>query len=73
MGAPGNILQSAFINLRRLIPDELHPAFDGKALWKVSLGTKNGSEAALLFLQANAVLQQRFAEAEARIKARGNP
>jgi hypothetical protein len=51
--------------------EKLRPAFDGKALWKVSLGTKNGSEATVLFLQADAALEQRFEEARARLKATG--
>ncbi|WP_241491154.1 DUF6538 domain-containing protein [Sphingomonas sanguinis] len=59
--------------LRRQIPEKLRPAFDGKALWKVSLGTKNGSEATVLFLQANAALEQRFEEARTRLKATGSP
>lgn len=58
---------------RRQIPEKLRPAFDGKALWKVSLGTKNGSEATVLFLQANAAPEQRFEEARARLKATSSP
>ncbi|WP_309698240.1 DUF6538 domain-containing protein [Sphingomonas sp. SORGH_AS_0870] len=49
--------------MRRQIPEKLRPAFDGKALSKVSLGTKNGSEATVLFLQANATLEQCLEEA----------
>lgn len=59
--------------LRRQIPEKLRPAFDGKALWKVSLGTKNGSDATVLLLQANAALEQRFEQARTRLKATGSP
>jgi hypothetical protein len=56
--------------LRRQIPEKLRPALDGKALWKASLGTKNGSETTVLFLRANAALEHRFEEARTRLKAR---
>ncbi len=73
MATPWKHPSTGVYYLRRQIPDKLRPAFDGKALWKVSLGTKNGSEATVLFLQANAALEQRFEEARARLKATGSP
>ncbi|WP_343528892.1 DUF6538 domain-containing protein [Sphingomonas sp.] len=73
MATPWKHPSTGVYYLRRQIPEKLRPAFDGKALWKVSLGTKNGSEATVLFLQANAALEQRFEEARARLKATGSP
>jgi hypothetical protein len=51
----------------------MRPAFGGKALWKVSLNTKSAAEANILFLQANAALEQQFEEIRVRIKATGEP
>lgn len=51
----------------------MRPAFGGKALWKVSLGTKSAADANILFLQANAALEQRFEDIRARIRATGSP
>ncbi len=59
--------------LRRQIPEKMRPAFGGKALWKVSLGTKSAAEANILFLQANAALEQQFEEIRVRIKSTGEP
>jgi integrase len=59
--------------LRRQIPGKMRPAFGGKALFKVSLGTKNAAEANVLFLQANAALEQQFEEIRVRIKSTGEP
>ena len=59
--------------IRREIPEKLRPAFDGKALWKVSLRTKDFARAAILFASANADLEKRFEEARRRVAATGDP
>lgn len=59
--------------LRREIPAKLRPAFEGKALWKVSLRTKDFPRAAILFASANAELEQRFEDARSRFAATGDP
>jgi hypothetical protein len=64
---------TGFYYLRRQIPGKMRPAFGGKALWKVSLNTKSAAEANILFLQANAALEQQFEEIRVRIKATGEP
>ena len=73
MATPWKHPSTGVYYLRRQIPEKLRPAFDGKALWKVSLGTKNSNDATVLFLQANAALEQRFEEARTRLKATGSP
>lgn len=73
MATPWEHPSTGVYYLRREIPEKLRPAFDGKALWKVSLGTKNSNEATALFLQANAALEQRFEEARTWLKATGSP
>jgi hypothetical protein len=73
MATPWKHPSTGVYYLRRQIPEKLRRAFDGKALWKVSLGTKNSNEATVLFLQANAALEQRFEEARTRLKATGSP
>lgn len=73
MASPWKHPGSGAYYLRRQIPEKLRPAFEGKALWKVSLGTKVANEATFLFLQANAALERRFEEARARLVATGHP
>lgn len=59
--------------IRREIPAKRRLAFDGKALWKVSLRTKDFARAAILFAGANADLEKRFEEARTRLAATGDP
>ena len=73
MATPWKHPPTGIYYLRRQIPEQIRPAFGGKALRKVSLGTKSVSDASILFLQANAALEQRFEEARARIRATGSP
>ncbi len=73
MATPWKHPATGFYYLRRQIPAKLRPAFDGKALWKVSLGTKSAAEANILFLQANAALEQQFEEIRGRIRSTGEP
>lgn len=73
MATPWKHPATGVFYLRRQIPERLRAAFDGKALFKASLGTKIASEATVLFLQANAALEQRFEEARLRLKATGSP
>ncbi len=73
MATPWKHPSTGVYYLRRQMPEKLRPAFDGKALWKVSLGTMNSNEAKVLFLQANAALEQRFEEARTRLKQPAAP
>jgi hypothetical protein len=73
MATPWKHPTTGFYYLRRQIPGKMRPAFGGKALWKVSLNTKSAAEANILFLQANAALEQQFEEIRVRIKATGEP
>lgn len=73
MATPWKHPTTGIYYLRRQIPEKIRPAFGGKALWKVSLGTKSSMDASILFLQANAALEQRFEEVRTRIRATGSP
>ena len=62
MATPWKHPTTGFYYLRRQIPGKMRPAIGGKALWKVSLNTKSAAEANILFLQANAALEQQFGD-----------
>lgn len=59
--------------LRRQIPVALRPAFEGRALFKQSLFTKDVARAAILFVAANAELERRFEEVRNRLRKTGSP
>ena len=73
MAQPWKHPDTGAYHIRREIPEKLRPAFDGKALWKVSLRTKDFARAAILFASANADLEKRFEEARRRVAATGDP
>jgi hypothetical protein len=73
MAQPWKHPSTGFYYLRREIPTKLRPAFEGKAMWKVSLRTRDFSRAAVLFAGANAELEQRFEEARKRFAESGDP
>ena len=52
---------------RRAVPEALRAAFDGKREVKVSLGTKDPSEAKAPFARENAAFEVRLADARRRI------
>lgn len=51
--------------LRRKLPKDVRHAFDGRELYKVSLGTKDVGDARTKFVLANAELEKRIIEARA--------
>ncbi|WP_235529883.1 site-specific integrase [Sphingomonas sp. Leaf242] len=73
MAQPWKHPSTGFYYLRREIPTKLRPAFEGKAMWKVSLRTRDFSRAAVLFAGANAELEERFEEARKRFAESGDP
>lgn len=73
MAKPWKHPETGVYYLRRQIPAAIRPAFGGRQLHKVSLGTRDAKDATVLFLQANAELEIRFEQARARYRATGSP
>lgn len=73
MATPWRHPQTGAYYIRRQIPVALRSQFDGRALWKVGLGTKDPDEARRKFVVANAELERRFDDARKALSVKGNP
>jgi hypothetical protein len=71
MATPWRHPQTGAYYIRRQIPAALRPQLDGRALWKVGLGTKDPDEARRKFVVATAELEARFDDARKALAARG--
>ncbi|VXC98067.1 conserved hypothetical protein [Sphingomonas sp. AX6] len=72
MAKPWKHPQTGVYYLRRQIPTAIREAFDHRSLHKASLGTKDLRQATVLFLQANADLENKFEEARDRLRRTGS-
>ncbi|WP_171007619.1 site-specific integrase [Sphingomonas sp. 3P27F8] len=70
MATPFKDPRTGVLYFRRGVPEPLRPAFDGKALVKVSLRTKDPAIAKIGFARENAAFEERLAEAR-RLMAEG--
>jgi integrase len=73
MATPWRHPQTGSYYIRRQIPEPLRHCFGGKAIWQVSLKTKDLDAAKSLFAIANAELEQRFADARAALSQELSP
>ncbi|MBV9841415.1 MAG: hypothetical protein JOY99_07795 [Sphingomonadaceae bacterium] len=67
MAKPWRHPKTHMFYLRRQIPVNLRSHFGGRAMWKVSLATREPGEATRLFIAANAALEARFDQARAAL------
>ena len=72
MAKPWKHPQTGVYYLRRQIPTAIREAFDDRSLHKASLGTKDLRQATVLFLQANADLENKFEAARDRLRRTGS-
>ncbi len=66
MASPFADPRTGQLYFRRAVPEALRPAFDGKAVIKVSLRTKDTAEAKIGFARENAEFETKLAEARRR-------
>ncbi|WP_254784550.1 DUF6538 domain-containing protein [Sphingomonas sp. OK281] len=66
MASPFADPRTGQLYFRRAVPEALRPAFDGKAVVKVSLRTKDPAEAKIGFARENAEFETKLAEARRR-------
>jgi len=67
MATPFADLRTGMLYFRRAVPEALRVAFDGKALVKVSLRTKDPAQAKIEFARENAEFEQRLATARKQL------
>ena len=67
MATPFADPRTGMLYLRRAVPEALRPAFEGRAVYKVTLKTKDPAEARTAYAQANAEFERRLADARRRI------
>lgn len=67
MATPFADPRTGVLYFRRAVPEALRPAFDGKALIKVSLRTKDPAVAKAAFTKENAEFEERLAEARRQL------
>ena len=72
MATPWQHPETGTYYIRRQIPEALRGAFAGKALYKLSLRTKNLADASRLFAQANANFESQLDVARQRLAATGH-
>ena len=66
MASPFADPRTGQLYFRRAVPDALRPAFEGRAVVKVSLRTKDPAEAKIGFARENAAFETKLAEARRR-------
>ncbi len=72
MATPFKNPRDGILYFRREVPEKLRAAFEGKREVKVSLGTRDPSDAKAPFARENAKFEERLANARRRV-AEGTP
>jgi len=67
MATPFKNPRDGILYFRREVPEKLRPAFEGKREVKVSLGTRDATEAKPPFARENAKFEERLADARRRL------